>query len=98
MARTPNDFLGWPLLDNLSGIHDDHVLAQHLSHSQIVGHEEHGEAALPALSVEEPEDTELRCDVECRGRLIRDHQLGSPGERGRDRHALTHTTRELVGI
>ena len=44
------------------------------------------------------EDLRLDGDVERRGRLVGDQQLGIAGERDGDHHPLAHAARQLVGI
>ena len=52
----------------------------------------------PVLEVgEEVEDGRLDRDVEPRGDLVADHQLGPGAERARDGHALLLAPRQLVG-
>ena len=49
-------------------------------------------------AIEEPQDLRLHRDVERRGRLVGDQQVGPPDQRHGDQHALAHAARELVRI
>ncbi len=57
-----------------------------------------GELAVADESVEHVEDLGLDHDVEGRGRLVGDDQLGVAGQGHRDHDALPLPARELVGI
>ena len=88
MFRRGEDLLHRPLLDDLAAVHDaDHV--RDAAHdAEIVGDEQQAHAEPAANLREQRQDLRLHGDVERRGRLIRDQQIGLVGERHRDHDAL----------
>jgi hypothetical protein len=60
--------------------------------------EEVGEAELALQIAHQVQDLRLHRDVERRGRLVADEELGLERERARDRDALALPARELVRI
>ena len=83
-------------LDLLAGILDHDPVDGLGDHAHVVGDQDQRHAAL-ALQVEQQvEDLRLDGDVERRGRLVGDQQLGVAGDRHGDHHPLAHAARELV--
>jgi hypothetical protein len=85
-------------LHHLTGVHDDDPVADLGDHSQVVGDEEDSHPDLVAHLGEQLEDLCLDRDVERRGRLVGDQDLGLAAQRHRDHHPLTHAARELVRV
>ena len=85
-------------LHDAPGIHHRDAVAHLADHAEIMAdqHERHAEFA--AHTVEQLEDLRLDRHVERRGGLVRDQQLGLPGERHGDHHALVLAAGELVRI
>ena len=98
MARIGEQRLDRRLLDDLAGIHHGHPLAGLGDHAHGMGdqHDRHAEALLHL--VHQLEDLRLDGDVERRGRLVGDQELGLAGERHGDHDALAHAAGELVRI
>jgi hypothetical protein len=77
---------------------DDDTVAEGLHQMQIVADEDQAHAALGDEIVEDLEDLELDGDVERRGRLVGDQDVGLGDQHHRDHHALAHAARDLVRI
>ena len=85
-------------LDDLAIGHDADPVG-HLAHdAEIVGDEQHGHVELGLELQQELEDLRLDGDVERRGRLVGDEQVGLVGERHGDHHPLPLAARELMRI
>jgi hypothetical protein len=83
-------------LDDAAEIHDRHPV-RHVPHDgQVVADEHVGEPELLLQPAHEVEDLGLHRDVEGRGGLVADKELGFRGERAGDRDALPLAARELV--
>ena len=89
--------LGRPL-DDPAGIHHRDRVADLGDHAEVVADQDDREPAAVAQLEQQPQDLRLHGDVEGRGRLVGDQQLGAAGERGRDHRALAHAAGELVRI
>ena len=63
-------------LHHLAEVHHDHAVGDHLHHAKIVRREQVAEAALLLEVAEQREHLALDRHVECRGRLVENHQLG----------------------
>jgi hypothetical protein len=98
MRRLAEDVLDGPLLRDLAGVHDDHVVAHLGDHAEVVRDEHDRHAELPLERQHEVEDLRLDRDVERRGRLVGDEERRVAGERHRDHDPLAHAARELVGV
>ena len=94
-GRTP----GRPaLLDDPTLRHDAHPVG-HLAHdAEVVGDEQQRHAVARLQRLQELQDLRLDGDVERRGRLVGDQQVGLVGERHGDHHPLALAARELVRI
>ena len=98
MADPVEQLAGLGLLDDLAGVHDDHPVGAPGDHAHVVGDEDHGHRQLLAEVVDEVEDLGLDGDVEGRGGLVGDEQLGLAGQRHGDHHPLAQASGELVGV
>jgi len=85
-------------LDDLAGVHHRDLVGRLGDHAHVVGDEDHGHPVLAAQVVEQIEDQGLNGDVEGRGGLVGDEQLGSAGDGQGDHHPLAHPTREAMGV
>ena len=79
---------GFACFDNLALAHDKHVVGDAPDDVEVVGDEQHRHAE-PGLQVfQERKDLRLHGDVERRGRLIGDQEIGTIGQRHGDHHPL----------
>jgi hypothetical protein len=83
---------------DMSGMHDDDVLAVLGRKAQIMGDEDRGHAALPGQFDDEIHDRCLRRNIQASGRLVSDQQCRLTGQRHGDSRPLAHSPRELEGI
>ena len=85
-------------LDDAAGIHHRDPVGDLGDHAEIVGdhHDRHAELALERQK--QVEDLRLGRDVERRGGLVGDQELGPAHQRHRDHHALAHAAGQLVRI
>ena len=86
------------LLDDGAGIHHRHAVGQRADDRQVMADPDHGRAGLAAQLLRLVQDLRLDRDVERRGRLVGDDQLGLVEEGDGDRHALAHAAGQLVRI
>ena len=88
--------LGRPLLHDLARLHDDHAVAQQPHDVEIVRDEQiaHPERLLEVL--QQIEHDRLHRDVERRGRLVEDDEIGLERDRARDADAGLLAAGELV--
>ena len=88
--------LGRPLLDDLPRLHDDHAVAQQPHHVEVVRDEQiaHAERLLEVL--QQVEHHRLHRDVERRGRLVEDDEIGLERDRARDADARLLPAGKLV--
>src|SRR6185437_5696693 len=84
------------LLDDRAGVHDAGAVADGAGQLEIVGDEEHGQAALAAQVVEDRHHLRLGGDVESGRRLVGEQQLRLRQQRGGDHHPLQQPAGELV--
>ena len=84
--------------DELAGIHHDHLVGILGDHAEVVGDQEDRHAELVAQAHQELQDLRLDGDVQRRGGLVGDQELGVAGERHRDHDPLAQAARELVRI
>ena len=83
-------------LDDLAGIHDGKALAMLRRQPQIVGDEQQAGLAVALQLVDQLHDPRLGDDVERRGRLVGDNQVGLAGEGHGDQRALALAAGKLV--
>ena len=84
------------LLDDAALGHDADAVG-HLAHdAEVVGDEQQRHAVARLQGLQELQDLRLDGDVERRGRLVGDQQVGLVGQSHGDHHALALAARELV--
>jgi hypothetical protein len=89
---------GWRGLAKISAAVPVHDLAHAGDDSEIMGDHDQRRVLLGDERAEEIEDLRLDGDVECGRWLIGDEQLRLARKGHRDHGALSHATRELVGV
>ena len=96
MARPREQRLGLADLDQPAEIHHPDAGRHEAHHREIVGDQEIGEAE-PVLQItHQVEDLRLDRDVEGRGRLVADDEIGVGGDRARNRDPLALAAGEFV--
>ena len=95
MARRVEDRGRRADLDQLAAVEDGDPVGEVADHGEVVADEQVGDAAIPLQVEQEVENGGLDRDVQRRGRLVEDDQLGLAGERPRDGDALALPAREL---
>ena len=89
---------GGCVFDDLAAVHDRDVVGHLVDDAEIVRDEQNGGAVFLTQLVHELQDLRLNGHVERRGRLVRDQQLRTAGQRHGDHDTLPHTAGELVRI
>ena len=98
VGRVVEDIVGEAAFDHLAGVHDGDAVAGAGHDAQVVGNEYDGHAQ-PILKIHDKlQDLGLDGDVQRRGGLVGDKQLGLAGQGDGDHDALTHAAGELVGV
>src|ERR1700738_4342121 len=92
------DLLHRPLLDDLAAIHDADHVRNAANDAEIMGDEQQAHAEPRPNLREQGQDLRLHRDIERRGRLIRDQEIGLVGERHRDHDALALATGQLMRV
>ena len=86
--------------DDLSGVHQSHLVGHAGHHRQVVGDQQQAHAVLALQVGQQVEDLRLNRHVERGGRLVGDQVVGLAGQRHRDHHALflaaAHAERVVV--
>jgi hypothetical protein len=98
VARGGEDRGDRALLHRLAVLHHHHAVGVAADDLQVVGDEQHRHPLAPAQLRQEFEHLGLDGDVERRGRLVGDQQLGRVGQRRRDHHPLPLPAGELVRV
>jgi hypothetical protein len=98
MTRPLEEVAGERALDDAAGVHHEHAMAGAGDDSQIMGNENDRETALVQKLAQELEDLRLDGDVESRGGLVGDQELGIAEEGHGDHDALAHAATELMGV
>ena len=98
MQRALQHALGGALLDDLAGVHDEHVVGDVARAREVVGDVEEREVLVFLQVEDQVEDPDADRDVEHRGRLVGDEHGRLDGERARDRDALPLAARQLVRV
>src|SRR5271167_4368246 len=91
------ELLWRPALDDLAAVHEDHRVGDGAREAHLVGDADHRHPFLGELD----HDVEHFLDhlrIECRGRLVEQHDLGLHAQRAGDRDALLLPARELTRI
>ena len=86
------------LLDHLPRVHHAEAVADPRDHAEVVADVENGRGEARLERVDQIEDLRLGRDVEARGRLVHDQQVGIARERHRDQDALLLASAQLVRI
>ena len=98
VLRRGEDLLRGALLDDLALRHHADPV-RHLAHdAEIVGDQQHRHVELGFELEQQLEDLRLDGDVERRGRLVGDEQVGLVGERHGDHHPLPLPAGELMRV
>ena len=96
IGTLPNSDVRRRVLDDAAGVHDGDVVGTTGDDAEVVGDEDHPHVPITLLLGEQVEDLRLHGDVEGRGRLVGEQELGTAGQRDGDDHTLTHAARELA--
>src|SRR4051794_13373523 len=97
--------MAWPLqdvlpragLDHAAGVEDRHAVGDGREHAEVMCDQDDCELVLASRPVEQAQDPRLHGDVERGRRLVGDQEAGLARECDRDRDALPHPARELMG-
>ena len=84
------------LLGQPAAVHDGYAVAHLRSHADVVGDEDERGAELVAQVADQAEDLGLDGDVQGRGRLVGDDEIGLTGHRHGDHHPLPQAAGQLV--
>ena len=98
MERLLQHLVDGPLLDDLTRVHDEHVVRDVAGAREVVRDVEEREVALLLEIDHQVEDPDADRHVEHRDRLVGDDHGRLDGERPRDRDALALAAGELVRI
>ena len=85
-------------LDDAAELHHHHLLGDLGDDAHVMGDEHHRHAVAGLQLLDQLEDLGLGGDVERRGRLVGDQQLGLAGQRHGGHGALAHAAGEFEGI
>ena len=98
VLRAGEDLRHRPLLADDAVAHHHHVVGHLAHHAQVVADEQHAHAPRGLELTHELQDLALDGDVQRRGGLIGDQQLGLAGQRHGNHHALLLAARHLVRV
>jgi hypothetical protein len=98
VLRAGKDLRHRPLLADDAVAHHHHMVGHLAHHAQIVADEQHAHAPRGLELADELQDLALDGDVQRRGGLVGDQQLGFAGQGHRDHHALLLAPRHLVRV
>jgi hypothetical protein len=98
VLRRTQHFIDRSLLDDTAQVHHRHGVRQMIDDGEVVGDEQVGEPEIGLQVGEQIENLRLHRNVERRGRLVADHQVGLHGQRAGNRDALPLPARELVRV
>ena len=97
MLRLGEDFIARTVFGNLAGVHHADVVGDLVDNAEIVG-DDHDRHVGPFLQLlHQRQDLGLDGDIEGRGRLVGNQQVGFAGEGHRDHHPLFHAAGKLMG-
>ncbi len=85
-------------LDDLAAAHHRNAVGHARDHAHIVADEDDRGLQLGLEVAHDVEDLGLHGDVERRGRLVGDQQVGAAHHSHRDHHALAHAAGQLVRV
>ena len=83
---------------NPAHVQNRDLVASFRHQSEIMGNKQYGQATLALEVQQQLQDLRLDGDIERRGRLVGDNQIGLGRERHRQHDPLLHAARELVGV
>ena len=98
MVGRGEDLVLGPVLHDRPQVHHRHGVAEIAHHAQGVGDEQVRRALLLLQLEEQVDDRRLDGDVEARGGLVAEDQVGIARERPRDGDALLLPAAELIGV
>ena len=98
MLGAREDLGGGARFDDLALGHDAHAGGHRADDAEVVGDEQEGHAQRGLEPAQQFEDLRLDGDVEGRGGLVGDQEVGLVGQGHGDHHALALPSRELVRI
>jgi hypothetical protein len=98
VLRVGEELLGACRLDHAAGVHHHHEVRHLGHHAQVVRDEHDGHASVALEVAQQREDLRLDGDVQRRGGLVGDEQLGLARQRHGDHDALTHAPAERVWV
>src|SRR6478609_5050203 len=98
MARSAEDVGRRRLLDQATALQNRDPVRDARHKRKIVGNVERGNARLPAQSREQFEDTRAGDDVECRGRLVEEDDVGLATKGSGNDNALLFPAGDLVRV
>ena len=98
LLRVFEDLPRRALLDDPPAVHHDDPRCPLGGEPEVVRDEHERRAELAGHALELVEDRPLHRDIERRGRLVGDQQLGVAGQPDRDESPLAHAARELVRV
>jgi hypothetical protein len=98
MMRSLEKSPAWPFLDELTCVHDRYAIG-HLRHDpQVVGNQENTHARPVLEFAQKIQYLGLNGNVQGRGRLVGNQQIGFSSKRYRDHDPLPHAARKLMRI
>ena len=96
ILRVAQDPFGWTLLDDSARPHHDDTIAQQAHHIQIMRHKQIAHAHGLFQVVQQIQDHRLHRNIERRGRLVENDQLGVQRDGARDADAGFLSTLQLM--
>ncbi len=96
--RLAEDLIGVAVLDHISAVHHQDVLAELGDDAEVVGDQDNRGAGLLLQVVHQLEHLRLDGNVQRRGRLVGDQELRVTRQSHGDHHALAHAAGKLMGI
>jgi hypothetical protein len=93
-----DDLLYRPVLDDLARIHHDDPVGDGRDDAEVVADEEHRQAVVADLRLQEPQDLGLDGDIEGRRRLIGDEELRAAADGRRGHDPLGHSAGQLMRV
>ncbi|MNI72743.1 hypothetical protein D3C73_1287020 [compost metagenome] len=98
MLRVLEDFPSRSGLDHFTRVHDDDAVAHAGNNAKVMGDQNDRCAELFLHIFHYFHDLCLNRNVERSGRLVRNQQSRTAGQRDRNHYTLPHTAGELMGI
>jgi predicted RNA-binding protein YlqC (UPF0109 family) len=98
LLRAGDDGGSRALFDRQAPVEHDDLVGDLADDAHVVRDEQHAQVELAHEPAEQVEDAALNRDVEGRGGLVGDEQMGRSAERHRDQHALQLAARHLVRV